>query len=139
MGSTKGHVLGSEPARRATKPRREYWRVLIAECQRSGVSQAEFCRRRGIPSGTLGYWKCILARERPRDKSSVRAGPQPTAFLPVRITVPPPHPAVETGAPTDEGGELEIVLAHGRQVRVRGRVDVLWLGQVVAALDAPRC
>jgi hypothetical protein len=39
----------------------------------------------------------------------------------------------------DESADVEIVLAHGRRVCVRGRVDVHWLGQVVAALDAPRC
>jgi hypothetical protein len=93
------------------------------------VSQAEFCRRRGVPAGTLGYWKCILARERPRGRSAVRSGVEPPAFLPVRITVPPPDP----------DGELEIVLAHGQRVRVRGRVDAQWLGRVVAVLDVPRC
>jgi transposase-like protein len=140
MASANGRGLGSEPARRATRSRREYWRALIEECRRSGVSQAEFCRRRDIPSGTLGYWKCILAREGPRSRSSVRSGPEPPAFLPMRITVPPPRPeGVETDAASDEGSELEIVLGHGRRIRVRGRVDVQWLGQVVAALDAPRC
>jgi transposase-like protein len=44
-------------------PRREYWRALVEECGRSGVSQAEFCRRRGIPAGTLSFWKSTLARE----------------------------------------------------------------------------
>jgi hypothetical protein len=48
MASANGRVAGIEPARRATRPRREHWRALIEECRRSGVSQAEFCRRRGI-------------------------------------------------------------------------------------------
>ena len=139
MASAKGRVLGGEPGRRATTPRREYWRALIEECRRSGVSQAEFCRRRDVPPGTLGYWKCILARERPRGRSAVRSGLKPPAFLPVRITVPPPHPDGEPEAPVDAGGELEIVLGHGRRIRVRGRVDTEWLGQVVAVLDVPRC
>jgi hypothetical protein len=68
MASGNGRVPGIEPARRATGPRREYWRTLIEECRRSGVSQVDFCRRRGIPPGTLGYWKCILARETRRSR-----------------------------------------------------------------------
>jgi hypothetical protein len=39
----------------------------------------------------------------------------------------------------DEPADVEIVLVQGRRVRVRGRVDVHWLGQVVAALEAPPC
>ncbi len=139
MARAKGQRHGGEPARRALRPRREYWRALIEACRRSGMSQAAFCRRRGVPAGTLGYWKCILARERPGRRSAIRSGLAPPAFLPVRITVPPPHPGGAPDTPAAAGGELEIVLGHGRRVRVRGRVDVQWLGQVVAAVDVPRC
>jgi hypothetical protein len=139
MASTKGHGLGSEPARRATRPRREYWRALIEECRRSGVSQAEFCRQRGIPPGTLGYWKCILAREARRGRPPARSRPEPLSFLPVQVALPPPPHAMEGRVSPGEPADVEIVLAHGRRVRVRGRVDVHWLGEVVAALDAPRC
>jgi hypothetical protein len=141
MASANGRVAGIEPARRATRPRREYWRALIEECRRSGVSQAEFCRRRGIPPGTLGYWKCILGREghRSRVPAPAPAGPERLRFLPVRVALPPPPHPTAKGGPPDEPADVEIVLVHGRRVRVRGRVDVHWLGQVVAVLDAPRC
>jgi hypothetical protein len=139
MASANGRVLGIEPAGRATRPRREYWRTLLEECRRSEMSQAEFCRRRGIPPGTLGYWKCILAREVRAGRSAARSGSESLAFLPVRMTVPPPSPVGEQGAAPDEPADVEIVLAHGRRIRVCGRIDPQWLGQVVAALDAPRC
>jgi hypothetical protein len=60
-----------------SQPRREYWRALVEECRRSGLTQAAFCRRRGVPPGTLGYWKCILAWEvrRPRGPAPAPAGP----------------------------------------------------------------
>jgi hypothetical protein len=80
MASTKGRGLGIDPTRSATGPRRKYWRALVEECQRSGLSQAEVCRRRGIPLGTLGYWKFILGREGTRGRSSVRSGPEPPVF-----------------------------------------------------------
>jgi hypothetical protein len=103
------------------------------------VSQAEFCRRRGIPPGTLGDGKCILARKARRGRAPARSRPEPLSVLPVQVALlPPPHPTAK-GGPPDEAADVEIVLAHGRRVRVRGRVDVHGLGQVVAALDAPRC
>jgi hypothetical protein len=141
MASANGRVLGIEAARRAARPRREYWRALLEACQRSGLSQAAFCRRRGIPPGTLGYWKCILAREagRTRVPAPAPAGPERLRFLPVAVALPPPVRATAPGEPPSESAEVEIVLAHGRRVHVRGPVDAQWLGQVVAALDAPRC
>jgi hypothetical protein len=47
MASANGRVLGIEPARRATRPRREYWRALLrdgAEFQpaRLGVEEGPF-------------------------------------------------------------------------------------------------
>jgi hypothetical protein len=141
MASANGRVLGIEPTRRATRPRREYWRALIEECRRSGLTQAAFCRRRGIPPGTLGYWKCILAQEarRTRVPAPVPADPERLTFLPVEVALPPPAHAMAEGGPPNEPGDVEIVLDHGRRVRVRGRVDAHWLGQVVAALAAPQC
>lgn len=124
-------------------PRREYWRALIAECGSSGLSQAEFCRRRAIPPGTLSCWKHKLSREvrrAQRPSASVPAHPAHPTFLPVRVTGPqPPRGEPQPGAPLDGAGELEIVLGSGRLVRVRGRVDAQWLGQVLVTLAASRC
>lgn len=139
MASTNGERHGVAPARRAPRPRREYWRALLEECRRSGLSQAAFCRRRGVPAGTLGYWKCILAREQPGRGAASRSRSELPAFLPVRITVPRLQPDGGPDTPAAAGGELEIVLGHGRRLRVRGRVDAAWLGQVVTVLDGPRC
>jgi hypothetical protein len=37
--------------------RAAYWQRLLAEWERSGLSQAEFCRRRGIKAVNLAWWK----------------------------------------------------------------------------------
>jgi hypothetical protein len=37
--------------------RAEYWRQLPGEWGHSGLSQADFCRRRGIKAVTLAWWK----------------------------------------------------------------------------------
>jgi hypothetical protein len=140
MARRSGRVPGSKPAR---QPRREYWRALLEECRRSGLTQAAFCRRRGISPGTLGYWKCLLAREARRTPvpAPTPAGPARLRFLPVQVAPSPPSPATAGGIAglSHEPADIEIVLAQGRRVHVRGRVDIHWLGQVVAALDAPRC
>jgi hypothetical protein len=67
------------------------------------------------------------------------AEPERLRFLPVQVALPPPLPTTAQGGLPAEAADVEIVLAQGRRVRVRGQVDVHWLGQVVAALDAPRC
>ena len=36
---------------------REFWRRHIATWQRSGLSQAEYCRRNALPIKSFGYWK----------------------------------------------------------------------------------
>lgn len=35
----------------------EEWRVLVEEYEDFAGSQAEFCRRRGLNSGSLAYWR----------------------------------------------------------------------------------
>ena len=121
------------PAPSIATPRRAHWRGVLKDCARSGLSQAEFCRRRGIPPGTLAFWKHTLMRE--AAAPARRAGPSapPPAFLPVRIVSAP------SAWPAAVGGDVEIVLASARVVRVRGPVDVAWLGQLVRALEVAPC
>ncbi len=112
----------------SARPRRNYWRALIEECRRSGLRQAEFCRRRGIAPGTLSFWKHKLSHE------------APPAFVPVQVVAARrPSGDATAGVPTDGGGEIEIVLDRGCLVRVRGRVDAAWLGEVLQTLATTRC
>ena len=37
--------------------RAKYWQQLVAQWQKSGLSQAEFCRRRRIKAVSFGWWK----------------------------------------------------------------------------------
>lgn len=37
--------------------RAAYWQRLLTEWERSGLSQAEFCRRRGLKAVNLAWWK----------------------------------------------------------------------------------
>jgi hypothetical protein len=121
-------------------PRREYWRALVEEHRRSGLSLAEFCRQRGIPRGSLSCWKHKLSRERKPGTAAAPSPPGRPVFVPVRIAPPRlPALAADPKGPVRGDGALDIVLGRGRLVRVRGPVDVQWLGRVVQALEAGGC
>jgi hypothetical protein len=55
--------------------------------------------------------------------------------VPVRV-VASPGPADDTES---RRGEIELVLTSGHRVRVRGPVDVQWLGQVLRTLATLGC
>src|SRR3989338_4144259 len=80
------------PVASPPQPRREYWRGLVDAPRRRGLGQAAFCRRRGIPTGTLSFWKWKLAREAgARRAADGPARPaSPPAFVPIQIAAAPP-------------------------------------------------
>jgi hypothetical protein len=127
---------GVVPVSTSGQPRREHWRALLEAQRRSGLSFAAFCRRRGLRKGTLGFWKWKLARE----AGPGAAGRAPASFVPLQITGPPRSRELGApAAPLADVGELEIVLADGRLVRARGRVDPAWLATVLHEVEARGC
>jgi hypothetical protein len=113
----------------------------VAACQRSGLSQAEFCRRRGIRPGTLAFWKYTLKHAAAGARPTATTPPAPAgpAFLPVRVLPAPRPPVVVPSEPPPERSLIEIVLATGRVVRVRGPVDLAWLAHLVRTLERASC
>jgi hypothetical protein len=139
MANTSARPNGFSSPRQT---RRVQWQTVLEECRRSGLTQAEFCRQRGIPPGTLSCWKHKLAgaRGRAARPAAVVAVSTRPAFVPVHLTATPsPRAARPSVGPPAWGGELEIVLADGRQLRARGRIDPEWLGQVVRTLETGGC
>jgi hypothetical protein len=133
MATTRG-----EPAAGTA---RRYWQAQVEAQRRSGLSQAAFCRRQGVPKGTFGFWKWKLRQEAgggPGRRAVVV--PRRTvvpAFVPVQIA--PVH-APRTGEPMPvPDWEIEITFGDGRSMRVRGHVDAAWLVQVLRGLEGPRC
>jgi hypothetical protein len=129
-------VSRSIPGAAPLMSRREHWRAILDDWRQSGLRQTEFCQRRGIAPGTLAWWKHTFGRE-PGPAIPPAPG-RPMAFVPVRIR-PAPRPCLMAGRLGANDGELEIMLSGGRRVRVRGRVDPQWLGQVIAAVATGRC
>lgn len=110
----------------------EWWRRLIFRQQSTPVPLTQFCRQMGINTRKFYYW-----RQRLREMDAASSGSQITPsgslqpasivfrdaadFLPVSII----SPSTTT--------ELEIELANGCAVRLRGSVDV---GLLQAAISA---
>ena len=92
----------------------EYWRGVLAEQRRSGLSLRAFAAQRGVSVNTLQYWKY----KRPT------TAPQ---FEEIRLT---PEASHAQRAPA-----LEIVLRGDRVVRVGVDFDADLLRRVIAALE----
>ena len=116
--------------------RAKYWSGLVAAWAGSGLSQAEFCRRRGIHGGTFAWWKRQLRRADAGAVPGVAAtsGPSkrqarpsrraPARFVEVRLS----------GA--SSAWMYEVVLAGGRSIRVPAQFDPRVLGQLIAAVES---
>jgi hypothetical protein len=64
----------------------------------------------------------------------------PPDLLPVRVVAPAPAPDTDpVAAASTTIGEMAIMLRGRRHVRIRGRVDLHWLGQVVRTLEGLGC
>jgi transposase-like protein len=100
-----------------------FWRKMVREQKRSGVSIRAFCRERGAPESAFYFWRRELERRQAKRTTA-------TAFVPVRVTEDAAAPA---------GGRIEIVLGRGRRVQVAGPVDRQALADVVAVLEADAC
>lgn len=103
----------------------QFWRKQCRRWEKSGLVQAEFCRRHRISLAALRWWRGEINR---RDRTRSKSG-RP-AFLPVRVV-----PASTTPA----AGVLEVEVRGGRVLRVRQDFDPLLLRKVVAALENDPC
>lgn len=99
-----------------------FWREVVAEWRRSGLSMAAFCRERELVPTTFYTWR---RRVEPANGDE--------AFVPVHV--------VASSGPDDERCEpsLEVVVAGGRRVMVREDFDSETLQRVIMALETLPC
>lgn len=105
--------------------RAKYWSALVAAWSQSGLSQAEFCRRRGVKVASLAWWKRQLRK--PSSELPKRRGRLTKAskqFVEVRWTG-------TSSAPT-----YEVVLARGRSIRVPSQFDPQILSRLIATVES---
>ena|SRR5262245_20576951 len=112
--------------------RETFWRRAIAECDRTGISQVQFCQRRGLSPASLYWWRSEIRRRAARREALSRGGASalPRRFLPVRV--------VEASALRD-GAPVEIVLCGSRRVLVRAGFELDVLRSVVTLLESLPC
>lgn len=103
-------------------------RALVAQWQKSGVSQRVFAAKHGISKGSLAYWSACLRREAAARPTAPAAAPPAPAFVPVQMAAPP--------APASDAHPFEVVLASGHVVRVGADFDAAALRRLVLALEA---
>lgn len=94
------------------QPRRDYWRDLIGEQERSGQTVQEFCRDRSVKEASFYHWRKQL-----RNNTQV-------SFALV-------EPSNGNSA---ANVRLEVLLASGDRVRVEPGTDAATFKMVLAAL-----
>jgi len=107
-------------------PRKEqHWRDLITRWQRSGLSVRAFCHRQRLAVPSFYAWRRTL---RQRD-GRAQPAPAPVTFLPVQVR----------NDATDPPAPLELVLAHGRCLRIPPGFDPAHLRALLLALEDAPC
>jgi hypothetical protein len=115
------------------KEKERFWRGVIAEAARSGMSIREFCRKRKLKEGQFYWWQRVLKERRQdrmmrrRGKTHARDGGSQASFALV---------SEERGS-LDAG--IELVLADGRRIRIARGVDEETLRTVLAAMEREGC
>jgi transposase-like protein len=108
-------------------PRKErFWRRVVQQWRKSGLSVRQFCRLRDLPEASLYGWRRTL---RQRDAEA-------TPFLAVRVV-----PEAATVAATDADGlstGLEVLLGSGRRLRVGPAFDASTLRRLLTVLEEGR-
>jgi hypothetical protein len=119
--------------------RDEHWADVVTQWRASGLSQKEFCRRRGISDRALNNWlykspyrervaRILTARSQDKlDAETLR-------FLPVAVLSATPDTDSRASCAT-----IEIVLPSGPRIAVTPGFDAETLRRVVAVLEAPPC
>ena len=124
--------------------RAKYWARLVESWQKSGLTQAEFCRRRGVKAVTFAWWKRKLrgAAERAHHRGGRSTGnrQRPEAkfteiMWPGRVWGGVAPSAASPNAPL---GGYEIVLGDGLLIRLPGDFDPEKVSKLIG-LVTPRC
>ena len=120
----KIEVLGTE--------RRRRWSLrdklkIVEETLQPGVSVTEVARRHGLVPSVVFTWRRLAREGRLGD-----AGP---AFMPVEIA-PVPVQTTPVGSSPRRTGLIEIVLRHGRRIRVDREVDAEALRRVLQVMES---
>jgi hypothetical protein len=100
--------------------KRKFWEGHVEKWRRSGITQAEYCRRHNLSRKSFTYWK-----------GRMKGAAKSVSFVPVKV-VDVPEKAVAWG---DAGSSSGIVLyKDGYRIEVMEGFNVEVLGQVLRIL-----
>jgi hypothetical protein len=112
--------MSSSSGRPADAGKERFWRRMIRQWQKSGLSVRAFCRLHGLSEPSIYAWRRTLAR---RDADTFQ-------FVPVEIV--PDEPAA---VGDNDHGRLQLVLHGGRRLSIAPGFDADTLRQVLAILE----
>lgn len=140
MSTSADDSVVTDSLGRRTGPRRphslEEKRRIVEETHIKGASVSSVARRHEVNPNQVFAWRQLYRR----GLLDPKAAPQKTEMLPVRVSTPtvlPIKPAMPEGkaARTERNSKLiEIRLANGHSVVLRGRVDAKTLARVLGVL-----
>ena len=122
---------------------KRYWSAIMADFHRSGLTQAEFCRRRHISVSSFRSWLYGLrhgfptagpSESRCPAPVSAPASSSPPTFLPVLVR---PESRIPTADPhvSQPPASLEIVVSERHFVRIPPGFDPATLHQLLDVLE----
>lgn len=100
---------------------RDQWRRLVDGWEQSGLTQAQYCRKKGISVASLQRWRRLLADT---DEASNEPAVSPS-FLPVRLV---------ENADVVSGVDLTVVLPDGVRIEVGAQCSGAALRTVLETL-----
>ena len=100
-----------------------YWQKHISQWSKSGLTQAEYCRRNEISAAAFHWWKRHLRKKSKTQKDSSTS----MQFVEVH-GVPPVH--------VSRGETYEVVLPRGRAIRVGADFNSVVLKRLIAAVES---
>jgi hypothetical protein len=106
------------------------WSAILGEFRRSGLTHAEFCRRRGL--SIHSFRKHLYAHSAPKAESA-------TTHLPADSVVSPFLPVVITPEPTPDSTPapqlLELILSRRHRIAVAPGFDPHTLRQLIDIVE----
>ncbi len=115
------------------------WRKLLLTWSKSGLSLAEFARRKDLSYWTLWDWKKRLGAESAKPvsgqkKSVNRKAPNTPEFLPVQI-IEDSSPELVTTHLESKSSAMELTVARGNTLRFDENCPLDFVSRVVAMLE----
>ena len=109
------------------------WNALLNDFRRSGLTQAEFCARRGISIHSFRKRLYRLPTPKPTPANHPSSDGTTSSFIPVTIL---PDPIPVTAAARQP---LELCLNNGRRIAVAPGFDPQTLRQLIALVEERPC